>query len=91
MLQGYKLELSPLDNRLIGLALEQIPILAFAASAVRQFRIMLKRKRGDLFPAWLRKMEQSECETLKNSAINMSGDLDAIVAAMSLDWSNGQL
>ncbi len=91
LLRMWNVVMSPDENRLISLTLEQNPNLAEAAELVRQFSILLKRKRSELFPAWLRKMAKSECKPLKYMAINMTGDEDAIKAAMELDWSNGQL
>jgi len=91
LLQRHDVAKNPLENRLISKALEQIPGLAEAVSAVRQFTLLLKRRRGDLFSAWLRKATGSKDRSLRNMAVNMNGDRDAIKAAMELDWSNGQL
>jgi len=91
LLRNWNVAMSPDENRLINCALEQNPALAEAAGLVRQFAILIKKKRSDLFPVWLRKMAGSKCKSLKNIAINMSGDKKAIMAAMELEWSNGQL
>lgn len=55
-----------------------------------EFRAIIREKRAELFDEWLKKVETSEIPELKNWAKNLLLDENAVRAALSSQWSNGQ-
>jgi len=55
-----------------------------------EFRSIIREKRAELFDEWLKKVAMSEITELKNWVRNLLVDENAVRAAMSSQWSNGQ-
>jgi transposase len=55
------------------------------------FRSMLSSHAPELLDAWLVKMETCEVKKLQNFAFGLRQDYDAVKAALSSEWSNGQV
>ena len=57
----------------------------------QSFQKMLSRKTPELLDEWLLKMEACGVKRLQNFAAGLRQDYDAVKAALSCDWSNGQV
>jgi len=57
----------------------------------QSFRKMLSRKAPELLDDWLMKMEACGVRKLQNFASALRQDYEAVKAALSYDWSNGQV
>jgi transposase len=55
------------------------------------FQKMLSQKSPELLDDWLLKMEACEVKKLQNFATGLRQDYEAVKAALSYDWSNGQV
>ena len=58
---------------------------------VQSFRKLLARRSPQELDDWLRKMENCEVKKLQNFAASLRQDYEAVKAALSYDWSNGQV
>lgn len=63
----------------------------FVEKQAIDFATMLKSREPDNFYAWLKTCCQSSIPQLKNFAIKMKQDQEAVHNAMKYHWSNGQL
>jgi len=57
----------------------------------QSFQKMLSRKAPDSLDGWLLKMEACGVKRLQNFAAGLHQDYDAVKAALSYDWNNGQV
>lgn len=64
-----------------------VPRLAEAARQIDAFQNMVRNRKSDLLDGWLQAAEQG---LLSSFARGLSGDKEAVVAAMEEPWSNGQ-
>jgi transposase len=55
------------------------------------FQQMVKKKRADLFDAWLKRVAASGVEDLRRWADGLLADEGAVRNALSSPWSNGQV
>lgn len=55
-----------------------------------EFQEIVKKRRGELFDAWIAKVRSSEIKELKSWANGLLMDENAVRNALSLEWSNGQ-
>jgi transposase len=58
---------------------------------VQSFRKLLAQRSPQKLDDWLRKMESCEVKKLQNFAVSLRQDYEAVKAALSYDWSNGQV
>jgi transposase len=58
---------------------------------VQSFRKLLERRSPQELDDWLMKMENCEIKKLQNFAASLRQDTEAVKAALSYDWSNGQV
>lgn len=56
-----------------------------------QFKEMTYKLKGSLLDPWIEKAKSSGISSLKNFARSLENDYDAVKAAVSLEWSNGQV
>jgi len=52
---------------------------------------MISQKMPELFDGWLEEMENCGVKKLQNFALGLLQDYDAVKAALSCEWSNGQV
>ena len=52
---------------------------------------MLDNKQGDLLSSWITEVEQSCVQEMKGFARGLLSDYQAVVNALKLPWSNGQV
>lgn len=57
----------------------------------QSFRKLLEQRSSRELDDWLRKMENCEVKKLQNFAASLRQDYDAVKAALTYDWSNGQV
>jgi transposase len=57
---------------------------------VADFTSMLRERAGERLDAWLQKVEEQGPLELKNFALGVKRDYDAVKAGLTLAWSNGQ-
>jgi len=57
----------------------------------QRFVAMFKERRGDLLDSWLEDAQASSLPALRNFAIGLKGDYDAVKASLIYEWSNGQV
>lgn len=55
------------------------------------FQQMISQKMPELFDDWLEEMENCGLRKLQNFALGLGQDYDAVKAALSCEWSNGQV
>jgi transposase len=61
-----------------------------AYELVRDFTTMLRERQGERLDAWLEKVEAQGIAELKNFALGVKRDYEAVKAGLILEWSNGQ-
>lgn len=66
------------------------PEIKKVAKIGRQFLAIIREKRLDLFPRWLKQVNLSENKGIKRFAKNLLKDQNAVEQAMQSCWSNGQ-
>jgi transposase len=66
------------------------PEVALVYSLLQQFNTMLKEQQPEQFADWIHKMQGSNVVLLANFARGLQLDFQAVVAAMTYSWSNGQ-
>jgi transposase len=64
--------------------------LQHACQLVYDFQQMMHKQDGDHFTNWLQACQASQIPEFVNLALGMKKDLEAIQAALSSEWSNGQ-
>ena len=69
---------------------EHLPELRAVVEPFQHFVAMVPEKRVEVFDAWLQAASPSACRALKQFALGLQRDVEAVRAALSLDWSNGQ-
>jgi transposase len=61
-----------------------------AYELVTDFTTMLRERQGERLDAWLEKVEAQAIAELKNFALGVKRDYEAVKAGLTLEWSNGQ-
>ncbi|MFG2472398.1 transposase [Streptomyces canus] len=67
------------------------PELDAAAGHVRDFGEILSDRLGATLPAWIDAVDASQLPGLTGFAPHLLGDLDAVTAGLTLDWSSGSI
>jgi len=57
----------------------------------KKFKEMSNKLKVSLLDPWIKQAKESGIITLKNFAVGLEKDYDAVKAAFSLEWSNGQV
>jgi len=57
---------------------------------ITDFTTMLRERQGERLDGWLQKVETQGIGELKNFALGVKRDYDAVKAGLTLEWSNGQ-
>lgn len=78
------------DHRFLETFYQWCPSARIVAKRGRQFHALLRERRADLLDQWLKQVNASGIQTLKNFARGIQRDKQAVEGAMSTDWSNGQ-
>jgi transposase len=76
------------DRRFVAARLERSPALATAVDRVSRFVTMVKDQVADALDGWLR---EAEASALAPFAAGLRRDEDAVRAALTEPWSNGQV
>jgi len=61
-----------------------------ASELVTNFTTMVRERQGERLDAWLEKVEAQGITELKNFALGVKRDYEAVKAGLTLEWSNGQ-
>ncbi|MBZ0301726.1 MAG: ISL3 family transposase [Anaerolineae bacterium] len=77
------------DIYLLGV-LMSIPVLQQLYTLVQDFGGMIRQRNVEAFDAWLQSCEASHIQACQLFAQSLMQDYEAVRAALSTDWSNGQ-
>jgi len=70
---------------------KRCPAAAKARKLVRQFKAMTNNLQSSMLDPWIESVANSGIGALKQFASGIKYDYDAVKAALTLDWSNGQV
>lgn len=70
---------------------EQVPEIEKAGKLARQFKSLVDNRQAKKLDQWIKDARESDISSLKNFALGLLQDFAAIKAALSLEWSNGQV
>ena len=88
LLTGETDKFSDDDHRFVTALLERSPTIATAVDLIRRFTTMVKDQMAGALDGWLREAEGS---ALASFATGLRRDEDALRAALTEPWSNGQV
>lgn len=78
------------DDTYMLSVLRQIPILQQLHDLVQDFANMIRQRNAQPFDDWLKICEASKIRACQLFAQSLTQDYEAVRAALSTDWSNGQ-
>lgn len=81
--------LSEEDRADLKNVLARCPELDAAAGHVRDFGEILTTRLGATLPTWIDAVDAGQLPGLTNFALHLQRDLDAVTAALTLEWSSG--
>lgn len=91
-LLGKKIDsLEPDEQVYLKAFIKHCPKAKEANSLALQFKEMTDELKGNMLDPWLERVANSNITALKNFAGGLKQDYDAVKAAVSLEWSNGQV
>ncbi|MGW2426145.1 ISL3 family transposase [Streptomyces sp. NPDC001709] len=67
------------------------PDIARACDLARAFTDLVRNRRGQLLPAWIRQAEQSDVPPVAKFAAFLRQDFDAVTAGLTHEWSSGKV
>lgn len=67
------------------------PLIERAARLGQKFKQMAKNRQANQLDEWMKEAADSDIEALKNFAKGLKQDYDAVKAALTYEWSNGQV
>ncbi len=70
---------------------ETAPILAAAVTLAEEFAALVRERKPERLDPWLQRAQDSAVPALQRFAKRLSSDYDAVRAAVTLAWSNGQV
>ena len=70
---------------------EAAPTLATAVELAEEFTALVRRRKPERLDPWLQKAQDSVVPALQRFARRLSSDYEAVRAAVTLAWSNGQV
>ena len=69
---------------------EAAPVLAAAIGLAEEFAVLVRGRKPECLDPWLQRAQDSAVPALQRFAKRLSSDYDAVRAAVTLAWSNGQ-
>jgi transposase len=84
-------ELSQEDSVYREHMVEHCPELAVAERLVKEFQVLLRHRQAEKFDDWLERATTSGVGELRRFALGLLQDEAAVRAALSQEWSNGQV
>jgi transposase len=79
------------DEEAMLTALQNLcPPAKLAHALVQEFRAMIRERQAERLTEWLERAVASGLSEIRNFAVGLKRDLDAVRAALSLPWSNGR-
>lgn len=79
------------ENTLFAELHQTAPILAVAVDLAEEFAALVRDRRPERLDPWLQRAQDSTVPALQRFAKRLSSDYDAVRAAVTLAWSNGQV
>ncbi|MBE7171580.1 MAG: ISL3 family transposase [Williamsia sp.] len=79
------------DRELIRDICEKSPDIGRVRQLAVRFREIMENKQGNMLSDWIAEVEQSNLGEIKGFARGLLSDHQAVVNALSLPWSNGQV
>jgi len=70
---------------------ETVPTLATAVTLAEEFGVLVRGREPEGLAPWLPRAQDSAVLALQRFAKRLSSDYDAVRAAVTLAWSNGQV
>ena len=70
---------------------ETVPTLATAVTLAEEFAVLVRGREPEGLAPWLPRAQGSAVPALQRFAMRLSSDYDAVRAAVTLAWSNGQV
>jgi transposase len=81
---------SAADQEWLAALRRHAPELDEAVALAEEFTALLRERAPDRLDAWLQRAQNSTVPPLRGFAQHLWADYDAVRAAVTLDWSNGQ-
>ena len=69
---------------------EAAPDIAAVYALGQEFASMVRERKADALDGWMNAVSESELPDLRRFVAGTQRDREAVVAALSLPWSNGQ-
>ena len=79
------------DKVLLAKMSEAAPTLAMAVNLAEEFAALVRGRAPERLDSWLQRAQDSAVSALQRFAKRLSSDYDAVRAAVTLAWSNGQV
>ena len=77
------------ERRLLESVLETSPVVREAYTLLQDFRKVLTEKKPQALRAWLEQALRSSLPPIRGFARSLEQDMDAVMNAVTLPWSNG--
>jgi len=85
-------DLDDRDRSFVEALFQRCPEVAAAAALARDFATMVRQLQGNLLDTWIqRAWDQAIPRELRTFATGLKSDYDAVKAALTTRWSNGQV
>lgn len=82
-------ELGEKERDHLNLILKASPAAQEAYTLLQDFRVMLAQKKADALKSWLERARESSLAPVRGFARSLEKDMDAVMNALTLPWSNG--
>ncbi|HEY8614331.1 MAG TPA: ISL3 family transposase [Roseomonas sp.] len=79
------------ERALLAKLREAAPTLAAAVALAEEFAVLVRGHKPERLDPWLQRAQDSAVPALQRFAKRLSSDYDAVRAAVTLAWSNGQV
>jgi len=79
------------DKALLAKMSEAAPTLAMAVNLAEEFAALVRGRAPERLDSWLQRAQDSAVSALQRFAKRLASDYDAVRAAVTLAWSNGQV
>ena len=79
------------ETALLAILGETAPILAMAVTLAEEFAALVRERKPERLDPWMQRAQDSAVPALQRFAKRLSSDYDAVRAAVTLAWSNGQV
>jgi transposase len=92
LLLGYPAERSAEEEAFVKALQQECPLIAAATKLAQEFSQMIHDRNGDLLDDWITKAEEPTApRELLAFAAGLKRDYAAVKAALTVEWSNGQV